>query len=94
MSAKSVLVVLTIGLASCATQKSIYLPDGRKGHSINCSGSALSWELCYEKAGQICQASGYEILEKDEDEGAAISGTQWGVFGGTTNTRTMIIACK
>lgn len=81
-------------LTGCATQKTVYLPDGRPGHSINCSGSALSWDLCYQKAGELCQAKGYDILAKEGEQGSSITGTQYGVFGGTTMNRTLLIACK
>lgn len=94
MNARSVLVALSVGLASCATQKNVYLPDGRQGYSINCSGAALTWELCYAKAGEICQAKGYDIVSKTGEQGTAVTGTQYGVFGGSTYNRSMMIACK
>lgn len=81
-------------LAGCATQKAVYLPDGRQGHSINCSGSALSWDLCYQKAGELCQAKGYDILAKEGEQGSTITDTQYGVIGTSTMTRTLLIACK
>lgn len=83
-----------IPLAACATQKTVYLPDGRKGYSINCSGAALSWEMCYQKAGAICTTNGYEIVAKDGDQGATMSGTQYGIFAGSVITRVLLIACK
>jgi hypothetical protein len=54
----------------------------------------LSWDLCYQKAGELCQANGYDIISKDGEQGATITGTQYGVFGGTTANRTLLIACK
>jgi hypothetical protein len=81
-------------LVGCATQKTVYLPDGKQGHSINCSGAALSWDLCYQKAGELCGARGYDILAKDGEQGATISGTQYGVFGTSVMNRTLLIACK
>lgn len=88
------LAVLTLALASCATQKTVYLPDGRQGYSIACSGAALTWEMCYDKAGQICQIRGYDIVSKTDEQGAVVSGSQWGVFGGSTYNRSIMIACK
>jgi hypothetical protein len=87
-------LAIAVALAGCATQKTVYLPDGRPGHSINCSGSALSWDLCYQKAGELCKANGYDILAKEGEQGSTISGTQYGVFGGTTMNRTLLIACR
>lgn len=91
---RGVMIATIAALSGCATQKTVYLPDGRSGHSINCSGSALSWDLCYQKAGELCQANGYDILAKEGEQGSTISGTQYGVFGGTTMNRTLLIACK
>lgn len=88
------ILAVAVAITGCATQKSVYLPDGRQGHSINCSGSALSWDLCYQKAGETCKAAGYEILSKDGEQGSSVTGTQYGVFGGTTMNRTLLIACK
>lgn len=87
-------IAAVLGLAACATTKTVYLPDGRQGHSIVCSGAALSWDLCYAKAGEICQANGYDIISKDGEQGSSITGTQYGVFGSTTANRSLLIACK
>ena len=87
-------ILLALCLVGCATQKDVYLPDGRQGHAIECSGAALSWNLCYEKAGKICKAHGYEILEKNEDRGTLVSCSEYGVIGGDQVTRTLVITCK
>ena len=81
-------------LGGCATARQTYTADGEQGYSINCSGSALNWGMCYEKAGEICGDKGYEVLEKSGDQGAMVSGTQYGLFGGSVINRTMIIKCK
>lgn len=94
MNARNALAVISIALASCATQKTVYLPDGRQGYSISCHGSALSWEACYAKAGEICRASGYDLISKTGEQGNVVSGSQYGVFGGSTYHRSMMIACK
>ena len=39
-------------LTGCTTAKMTVTPDGRRGVSIDCSGSS-SWSGCYEKAGQM-----------------------------------------
>ena len=77
----------------CATAKQIYLPDGRAGYNVVCSGSALNWGLCYEKAGEICGEEGYTVIEKIGDEGAVVSGNQYGVYGGSVINRNMLIVC-
>ena len=88
-----ILLVVAV-LGGCATSRQTYTSDGQQGYSINCSGSALNWGMCYEKAGEICGGKGYEVLQKSGDQGAMISGTQFGLFGGSVINRSMIIKCK
>ena len=88
------IIVIALLLAGCVQTKSIHLPDGRQGHSINCSGQDFSWNQCYEKAGEICGARGYEVVARDGDQSSSVVGTQYGVIGGTKVSRTMLIACK
>ena len=85
---------LTILASGCASATKTYTADGHEGHSINCSGDALTWGSCLEKAGTICGALGYDVLEQSDETGAMISANQAGVFGTTTATRSMLIACK
>ncbi|MGB5426119.1 MAG: hypothetical protein WBN95_04955, partial [Gammaproteobacteria bacterium] len=47
----------------------VYTADGTRGYNINCSGSMLNWDSCYERAAEQCSASGYEVLEKIGEEG-------------------------
>lgn len=91
---RPVVILAAVLLAGCAMQKNVYLPDGRRGYSISCSGGALNWEMCYAKAGEICQAKGYEVISKSDEQGAVVTGSQYGVFGGSTYNRSMMIACK
>lgn len=81
-------------LSACTTQKVMYLPDGRQGYAIECSGTAQTWNECYTRAGEICKGSGYEVLSKNGEQGQVISGSQYAVFGGTVQKRAMVIACK
>jgi len=48
----AIIAACIVPLAGCATARQTYTPDGKVGHSINCSGSALNWGMCYEKAGE------------------------------------------
>lgn len=93
---KGLLIVLfaVSVLASCATSRQVHTADGEKGYLIDCSGSALSWGLCYEKAGMICGEKGYVVLEKSGDQGALVLGNQSGLYGGSIINRSMIIKCK
>jgi hypothetical protein len=84
------IVIVLLAISGCATQKSTYLPDGRRGYTVNCSGSALSWDACYAKAGSICKDAGYDVIRQDGDTGSVASP----LFGGSVITRTLLIACK
>ena len=94
MGRLSMLSVLLLLMTGCATSRETYTANGQLGHSINCSGSALNWGMCYEKAGKLCGEKGYEVLAKSGDQGAMITATQFGLVGGSVMNRSMIIQCK
>lgn len=81
-------------LSGCAVAHKTVMPDGRHGLSINCSGSAMSWNSCYEKAGDQCP-QGYDIISKDGDGGNAVAAGNSSFWAaGAANTRTLMVACK
>lgn len=88
------LALAVLGFGGCATAKQTYTADGQQGYSINCSGSALNWGMCYEKAGEMCGVKGYNVLEKSGDQGTIVSGSQYGLFAGSVTTRSMIVKCN
>lgn len=94
MKAIIICLAIAISLSGCATAKKTYTSDGREGYSITCSGSALNWGMCYEKAGELCGQKGYEVLEKTGDQGSMLSGNQFGLYGGSVINRNIIIKCK
>jgi hypothetical protein len=85
---------VAMNLGGCAMASKTYTSDGREGFSIDCSGSALSWGKCYEKAGDLCGARGYDVLEKSGDQGDTLAANQFGLYGGSVITRSVVIACK
>ena len=88
------IILLITCVTGCATASKTFTSDGAEGYIINCSGGALNWGMCYEKAGDICGTKGYETLEKSGDNGVMVSASQFGLFGGTTVNRIMVIKCK
>ncbi len=50
-------------LASCTTTQQIKRPDGAVEYVIGC-GAGLGWNICYEKANEVCQ-SGYTTISED-----------------------------
>jgi hypothetical protein len=88
----SLAVLLLAG--GCATASSTYGPDGKEAFAINCSGMARNWGMCYEKAGELCETRGYEVVNQSGDQGAAASITPSGGFGGSVISRSMLVKCK
>jgi len=75
---------------ACATSSEVKTTSGNVGHSIYCSGSAYSWDTCYEKASEICGAKEYDVLQKYEDQGAFAAYESSQVLP----DRRLIIQCK
>jgi hypothetical protein len=87
-------VFLSTALTACASASQTYAPDGRPAYTLNCSGLARTWGACYEKAGNLCGPSGYDVLAGGSEGGAVIGGSGNGFFGGSAISRSMLIACK
>ncbi len=87
-------ILATLALAGCAVDKPTYGPDGHAAHSINCSGSALTWNACYEKAGEVCGTDGYNVIAQNGASSAAGGAVAGSAFFGPVLTRTLLIECK
>lgn len=87
-------VVAALMLGACATVHESYAPDGRKAYTLNCSGAARGWDKCLNAAGNICGAAGYTIVDRTDENTAAIGGGSSGFFGSKTNERSMLVECK
>jgi len=100
------IVALIATLQGCATSREVFLADGNKGHNIDCSGAVMNYSHCLEKAGQICGASGYLVVNQQGDAvpfstaaGGFSANTQTASGGyyaqsGTIVTRNLFIKCK
>lgn len=86
--------LMLVVLCGCATARKTYTSDGKEGYILNCSGSASTWGKCYERAGDLCGARGYEVLEKIGETLSSSSGNIIEQHGGTDINRNMIIKCK
>ena len=80
---------MLVALIGCASSKQTVMPDGQQGHSINCSGSFVSMNSCYEKAGELCPY-GYDIYTKDESGGWVATTS----FAGSTSLKGILVRCK
>jgi hypothetical protein len=82
----------------CATTHQSYAPDGRKAYTLNCSGLARGWDKCFSAAGNLCAASGYDVIDRSDEPtamgSAAGGGGSFGAHYARTNERSMVIACK
>lgn len=89
-----VLIAAIATLTGCATASKTYTSTGQAGYTINCSGEALSWGACYEKAGELCGTEGYQILARNGSEGAVAGGGEASFFAGTVTHRSLLIQCN
>ncbi|HEY4351860.1 MAG TPA: hypothetical protein VGN31_11570 [Paraburkholderia sp.] len=90
-------ISVVAALAGCASSTTMtYLPNGDTGFAINCSGSDASsnWGECYQRAGEVCGAYGYEVISKDVDNGATSGGSLGGILGANVKNRSMVVRCK
>lgn len=96
------LVMAALALAGCATSSATYGPNGKQAHSISCNGGANSWGTCYEKAGDLCGTSGYDVIAQNGTitpfgmangyagaGGASFTGVSAGLV-----SRNMLVQCK
>ena len=71
-------------LSACATDKTMFYKDGQQVHVLSCSGPTFTG--CLEKASNICQANGYDILDR-------VSVRQSGVLSSSEH-KEIVIVCK
>jgi hypothetical protein len=94
MPARIAVAALVLSLVGCARDSQTYGPDGRVAHSIRCSGAFRSMGSCFEKAGEICGRSGFDIIAGGNERGTVFSGSPYGAFGSTTSNRNLLVSCK
>jgi len=87
-------IIAVLGLAGCATSSNTYLKNGKQGLSIDCSGEAMSWASCYEKADASCAGTGYEIVGTDGTPQPRESDKTLGVDVGNYKGRSVLVVCK
>lgn len=88
------ILIAAAALSGCASSSKTYAPDGRQAFSLDCSGYARNWGMCFKKAGDICRERGYDIYTRNSDNGALVTATQSQVLAGNVMNRTMVVACK
>jgi hypothetical protein len=87
-----------LALLGCASSKETYLPDGRMGYSISCDGAAVGINVCFEKAGDLCGAKGYDVVNREGQVipyGVGTATTSQAMLTyGSFNTKSILIRCK
>ena len=92
---KPFVLPILLSVSGCAVTKKVYGPDGKPAYTINCSGTAMSWNLCLKKASDLCGAAGYRVLERSGEKGVmSIPNFQTGAINHVaTANRIMMISC-
>jgi len=91
---KRTILFAMLALGGCATVHQSFAPDGRAAYTLNCSGLARGWDKCFEAAGNLCKSAGFDVIDRSDENVAAIGAGSGGLFGARTNERSMVIACK
>lgn len=94
MKNKAMLAAVAAIVSGCTTAKPMFLPDGRQGFSIRCDGAGLSWENCFSKASEICQARGYDVFSQNGDSSTIVTATPTLVTAAPVTRRILLIGCR
>lgn len=83
------ILAVILGLFGCAISSPVHLADGSEGYKISCNGSASSFGVCLEKAGEICGTRGYTLFDKDGSS-ASFGTANVSQYGGTAQYGAMV----
>lgn len=87
-------LIAVVGLTGCATAQNTYLKNGKQALSVDCSGEAMSWAACYEKADASCAGTGYDIVSTNGTPQPAEADKTLGVDVGNYKNRKVLVVCK
>lgn len=100
------LATMAVALCGCVSSQPTHTATGQTGHVINCTplvtsgivgavaSASTSWGQCYQKAGELCGARGYTILQQVGENGVYGEAGRYASSVSTTNNRMMIIQCN
>lgn len=93
-------------LVGCTTVRDVHLSNGAVGHNISCPGAVQNFSDCLAKAGEICGARGFNVVDQQGDAVpfsaggaqfyASRTGAQGTAYGqsGSIVTRNLFVQCK
>lgn len=87
-------LIAVLGLTACATASPTHMKNGQQGLNIDCSGEAMSWAKCYEKAEDSCAGTGYEIVGTDGTPQLDADEKTLGMDVGNFKHRSVLVVCK
>lgn len=106
MTKVALATAVAVMLTGCVSSQPMYTASGAQGHSITCTpgwtggivgavaNASTSWAQCYQKAGELCGARGYDIIQQVGEGGVYGQVGQGAGFVSSTNNRMMIVKCK
>ena len=92
--ARLLVALLVLALAGCTSAKQITTPDGRQGYTVECAGTVLTWDDCFERADELCKGRGYDVFTQPGEESPLIESEPQHLRDNPTTHRSMVIACK
>jgi hypothetical protein len=92
--ARLLVALLGLALTGCTSAKPITMPDGRQGYSLDCSGSVLTWEDCFEQADLFCKGRNYDVYTRPDAESPLLDAEPQHLRDNPTTNRRMVIVCK
>ena len=99
-------ILISANLAGCAISREVHLADGSKGHNISCDGAANSMGNCFQKAGDLCGARGYYVMNREGQVipfGSSVGSANIGPYNasagyitqaGAIVTRSLFVKCR
>ena len=92
--ARRLVLATLLVLGGCASTHATAGLD-EPAHGINCSGADRTWQLCGERAAQICGPRGYDVLAAGGGTAGMIETLNPSAgFDGPATERSILIRCR
>lgn len=79
-----IIALMSMTIVGCASNKTMFYKDGQQVHVLSCSGPTFTG--CLEKASQICQTAGYDILDR--------ASVRQSGFISSSDYKELIVSCR